>query len=62
VASLAMLRGVTETWLVSSTVAFLLFFLATHLLSLGVVGELVVTTGDYRSHSSVVPLEDPSGV
>ena len=61
VASLAILRGVTETWLVSSTVAFLLFFLATHLLSLGVVGELVVTTGDYRSHSSVVPLEDPSG-
>ncbi len=39
--------GTPEAWLVGSTSAFLLFVLGANLLSLGIIGELVVKTGDH---------------
>jgi len=34
-------------WLVMSTVAVLFFLLGVHLLSMGMIGELCLRTGDY---------------
>ena len=44
-----------DEWMVISTVAFLLLFLGTHLLSLGIIGELCVKTGDYLPEKSLDP-------
>ncbi len=41
------LEKFTEEWMVISTVAFLIFLLGVHLLSLGMIGELCLKTGDY---------------
>jgi glycosyltransferase involved in cell wall biosynthesis len=49
------LAGFIEGWLVLSTVAFLLLFLGVHLLSLGMIGELFVTTGDYTPVKTLGP-------
>jgi glycosyltransferase involved in cell wall biosynthesis len=42
-----------EEWMVTSTVSFLLLFLGAHLLSLGIIGELCVETGDYSPKKSL---------
>jgi len=44
-----------RAWMVMSTVAFLFFFLGAHLLTMGVIGELSMKTGDYRPTKSVHP-------
>lgn len=44
-----------EGWIVVSTVAFLLFFLSVHLLSMGIIGELCVKTGDYIAKKNINP-------
>ena len=43
----------TAGWIVTSTVGFLLLFLGAHLLSLGIIGELMVRTGDYSPGQAV---------
>ena len=59
------LAGSAEGWVISSTVAMLLLFLGAHLLSLGIIGELAVNTGDYRPQRPVLPtireLQNPDG-
>jgi len=55
-AFLAGLRGATEPWLVVSVVGLLLVFLGVHLVSLGIVGELAVSTGDFSPRRTVVPV------
>lgn len=40
-------------WLVMSTVALLLFLLGVHLLSMGIIGELSMRTGDYVPNKTV---------
>ena len=47
------LHSLIAEWVVMSTVSFLLLFLAAHLLSLGVIGELFVKTGDYTPKTSL---------
>jgi glycosyltransferase involved in cell wall biosynthesis len=47
--------GFIQQWMVMSTVAFLLFVLAAHFVTLGVVGELATKTGDFRPHATVRP-------
>jgi glycosyltransferase involved in cell wall biosynthesis len=47
------LGRVVDEWIVVSTVAFLLLFLGAHLLSLGIIGELCVETGDDSSNKSL---------
>jgi len=42
-----------ENWMVMSTAAFLFFFLSAHLLSMGVIGELLMKTGDYLPKNSL---------
>ena len=42
-----------ENWVVMSTAAFLFFFLSAHLLSMGVIGELLMKTGDYLPKNSL---------
>jgi len=42
-----------ENWIVMSTAAFLFFFLGTHLLSMGVIGELLMKTGDFLPKNSL---------
>ena len=42
-------------WLVMSTVAVLLFLLGVHLLSMGVIGELCLRTGDYLPEQVLRP-------
>jgi glycosyltransferase involved in cell wall biosynthesis len=42
-------------WLVISTVAVLLFLLGVHLLSMGMIGELCLRTGDYRPEQVLRP-------
>jgi glycosyltransferase involved in cell wall biosynthesis len=49
------LGGFVEGWMVLSTAAFLLLFLGTNLLAMGVVGELIVKTGDYSSTMDLKP-------
>jgi glycosyltransferase involved in cell wall biosynthesis len=44
-----------EAWAVVSTVAFLLFFLGSNLVAMGLMGELFVQTGDYPSKSRPRP-------
>jgi glycosyltransferase involved in cell wall biosynthesis len=45
----------TSEWLVMSTVAVLLFLLGIHLLSMGMIGELCLRTGDYRPAQALRP-------
>jgi glycosyltransferase involved in cell wall biosynthesis len=47
------LSRLIEEWMVISTVAFLLLFLGAHFLSLGIIGELCVKTGDYLPQKSL---------
>ena len=42
-----------EGWMVVSTVAFLVLFLSGHLFSMGIIGELLVKTGDYLPKNSL---------
>jgi len=42
-----------ENWIVMSTTAFLFFFLAAHLFSMGIIGELLMKTGDYLPKNSL---------
>jgi len=42
-----------ENWIVMSTAAFLFFFLGAHLLSMGIIGELLMKTGDYLPKNSL---------
>ena len=42
-------------WLVMSTVAVLLFLLGVHLLSMGMIGELCLRTGDYLPEQVIHP-------
>ena len=44
-----------DEWMVSSTTALLVIFLGAHLLSMGLIAELFVKTGDYRPHKSLYP-------
>jgi hypothetical protein len=44
-----------EAWTVMSTVAFLLLFLGSNLLAMGLMGELLVQTGDHPSKSHPRP-------
>lgn len=60
VAGTLLVSGVAGDWLVTSTVAMLFLFLGVHLLSLGIVGELVLRTGDYSPRRMVLPLADVS--
>jgi hypothetical protein len=46
---------VAAEWLVISTVAVLSFLLGVHLLSMGMIGELCLRTGDYRPEQVVRP-------
>lgn len=55
VAAALFLGQVTEGWIVLSTAAFLILFLGAHLLSLGVIGELAVHTGDFSPKTMVRP-------
>jgi glycosyltransferase involved in cell wall biosynthesis len=55
VASLALFGEAPERGLVNSTVSFLLFFLAAHLISFGVIGELVMHTGSYSPQTMALP-------
>jgi len=43
-------------WLVLSAVAFLFFFLSIHLISMGIVAELSLKTGDYLPKESLHPV------
>jgi glycosyltransferase involved in cell wall biosynthesis len=45
--------GLTQEWLVISTVAWLFFVLGAHFLTLGIVGELGTKTGDFRPHKII---------
>jgi glycosyltransferase involved in cell wall biosynthesis len=42
-------------WTVLSTVVFLFFLLSAHLLTMGIIGELSVKTGDYRPQKALEP-------
>ena len=42
-----------ENWIVLSTIAFLFIFLSAHLLSMGIIGELLMKTGDYLPKNSL---------
>jgi glycosyltransferase involved in cell wall biosynthesis len=44
-----------EEWTVLSAVVFLCFLLSAHLLTMGIIGELSVKTGDYRPQKTVEP-------
>jgi glycosyltransferase involved in cell wall biosynthesis len=44
-----------EEWLVISTVAFLFFLLGAHLLTLGIIGELSMKTGDFLPSKTIRP-------
>jgi glycosyltransferase involved in cell wall biosynthesis len=52
----------TEAWTVMSTVAFLLLFLGTNQLAMGLMGELFVQTGDHPSKSRPLPTVTASEV
>lgn len=52
------LGGNTDVFLVGSTTAFLLIFCGAFLLSLGIVGELLVKTGDHFARQTVLPTEE----
>jgi len=43
-------------WIVLSTASFLFFFLSIHLLSIGIIGELFVKTGEYLPRNSLSPI------
>jgi glycosyltransferase involved in cell wall biosynthesis len=55
VGSVAFFGRSAAAWIVSSTVGFLLLFLGAHLLSLGLIGELMVRTGDYAPWQVMSP-------
>ena len=42
-----------ENWIVLSTIAFLFIFLSAHLFSMGIIGELLMKTGDYLPKNSL---------
>jgi len=44
-----------ESWLVMTTVGLLFFFLGTHLIALGIIGELSMKTGDFRPSKGLRP-------
>ena len=48
-------RDHTEVWLVTATVGLLCLFLSTHLISLGIIGELSMKTGDFRPSKGLHP-------
>ncbi|HXV77943.1 MAG TPA: hypothetical protein VD788_16660, partial [Candidatus Polarisedimenticolaceae bacterium] len=52
----ARISGVTEEWLVLATVGLLLLFLGVNLVSLGILGELCVSTGDVSPRRILAPL------
>jgi len=45
---------IIENWIVMSTAGFMFFFLGAHLLSMGIIGELLMKTGDYLTKNSIV--------
>ena len=47
--------GLLEQWLVLAAVGMLLIFLGVHLISLGFLGELFVTTGDFSPRRNLRP-------
>lgn len=49
------LGRMTDPWMVVSTVGFLFLLLGAHLLSLGIIAELLVRTGDYIPSRSLNP-------
>ena len=51
----SLLGRASEQWLMLSTAAFLCFFLAAHLISLGVIAELVVHTGEFSPGKTLRP-------
>lgn len=51
----ALMGRAMEQWLMLSTAAFLCFFLGAHLISLGVIAELVVHTGEFSPGKSLRP-------
>ncbi len=53
VASTLYLGRFVEGWMVTATVGLLLLFLGAHLLSLGIIAELVVRTGDYSTQTTL---------
>ena len=53
VANFQFLGQATAEWIVSSTVGLLLLFLGAHLLSLGFIGELIITTGNYSPSKTI---------
>jgi len=62
VASTLYLGRFVEGWMVTATVGLLLFFLGAHLLSLGIIAELVVSTGDYSPGTALSTiLEEQNG-
>ena len=44
-----------DEWMITATVSLLFFFLGAHLLSIGIIGELFVETGDYSPKKNVDP-------
>jgi glycosyltransferase involved in cell wall biosynthesis len=54
-ASLQFLGIRSDKWITTSTTAFLFLFLAGHLLSLAVIGELLLKTGDYSPKGTLDP-------
>ena len=44
---------IIDGWIVMSTAAFLFFFLGAHLFSMGIIGELLMKTGDYLPKNSL---------
>lgn len=47
--------GSIQEWMVMSTVSLLLFVGGAHLLTIGIIGELSMKTGDFRPHKSLRP-------
>lgn len=52
----ARMGGMTEEWIVLATVGLLSLFLGAHLVSLGILGELFVRTGDFSPRRILAPL------
>ena len=54
-ASLQFLGMRSDKWIATSTTAFLSLFLGGHLLSLAIIGELLLKTGDYSPQKTLDP-------
>lgn len=59
-AAVFLVGGSTEPWLVAATGSLMFLFLGTHLVSLGVIGELAMATGDFDPVRTVQPTAEPT--